>query len=192
MMPSQANFEFQKCRQSFRSIIKISSLTWILLHHRVLFMSMVILIGNGLSAFEIPDSSNSSSVRNVVEDSAEYGLHSNSIFLTDDRALHSDSISLDIANKEVTESRQSRSELGGMSMILTVCIYFATELMGLYVLCIVDNSLLFFPDCYKQIAVGKRLYGPLVTESLNNIFDDLKCRELCENYSSKCIGYSFG
>ena len=128
MMPSQANFEFQKCRQSFRSIIKISSLTWILLHHRVLFMSMVILIGNGLSAFEIPDSSNSSSVRNVVEDSAEYGLHSNSIFLTDDRALHSDSISLDLANKEITENRQSRSEQGGMSMILTVCIYFAKNI----------------------------------------------------------------
>ena len=118
MMPSQANFEFQKCRQSFRSIIRISSLTWLLLHHRVLFMSMVILIGNGLSAFEIPNSSNSSSVRNVVEDSAEYGLHSNSIFLTDDRALHSDSISLDLANKEETENRQSRSEQGGMSMIL--------------------------------------------------------------------------
>ena len=117
-MPSQANFEFQKCRQSFRSIIRISCLTWILLHHRVLFMSMVILIGNGLSAFEIPNSSNSSSVKNVVEDRAEYGLHSNSIFLTDDRALHSDSISLDLANKEVIEYRKSRSEQGGMPMIL--------------------------------------------------------------------------
>ena len=128
MMPSQANFEFQKCRQSFRSIIRISSLTRIILHHRVLFMSMVILIGNGLSAFEIPNSSNSSSVKNVVEDRAEYGLHSNSIFLTDDRALHSDSISLDLANKEITENRQSRSEQGGMSMILTVCIYFAKNI----------------------------------------------------------------
>ena len=194
MMPSQANFEFQKCRQSFRSIIRISSLTRIILHHRVLFMSMVILIGNGLSAFEIPDSSNSSSVRNVVEDSAEYGLHSNSIFLTDDRALHSDSISLDLANKEITENRQSRSEQGGMSMILTVCIYFATEFIyqWVYMFYVLLTIHYFFPDCYKQIAVGKRLYGPLVTESLNNIFDDLKCRELCENYSSKCIGYSFG
>ena len=142
-MSSQANFEFLKCLQSFRSIIRISSLPWILLHHCVLFMSMVILIGNGLSAFEIPNSSNSSSVKNVVEDRAEYGLHSNSIFLTDDRALHSDSISLDSANKEITENRQSRSEQGGKSMILTVCIHFATELIGLYVLCIVDNSLLF-------------------------------------------------
>ena len=53
-----------------------------------------------------------------MEDRAEYGLHSNSIFLTDDRALHSDSISLDLANKEVTEYRQSRSEQGGMPMIL--------------------------------------------------------------------------
>ena len=127
-MPSQANFEFQKCRQSFRSIIRISSLTRIILHHRVLFMSMVILIGNGLSAFEIPDSSNSSSVRNVVEDSAEYGLHSNSIFLTDHTAMHSNSISLDLPNKEVTENRQSRSEQGGMSMILTVCIHVAKNI----------------------------------------------------------------
>ena len=134
-MPSQANFEFQKCRQSFRSIIRISSLTRIILHHRVLFMSMVILIGNGLSAFEIPDSSNSSSVRNVVEDSAEYGLHSNSIFLTDDRALNSDSISLDLANKEITENRQSRSEQGGKSMILTVCIHFAKNISINWFIC---------------------------------------------------------
>ena len=138
MMPSQANFEFQKCRQSFRSIIKISSLTWILLHHRVLFMSMVILIGNGLSAFEIPNSSNSSSVRNVVEDGAEYGLHSNSTFLIDDRAVYSDLISLDLPNKKVTGTRQSRNEQGGTSMISNCMhkskIYLS---MDLYVLCIV-------------------------------------------------------
>ena len=115
-MPSQANFEFQKCLQSCLSIIRISSVPWILLHHRVLFMGMVILIGNGLSASEIPNSSNSSSVRNVVEDSTEYGLHSNSTFLKDSRAIYSDLISLDVPNKEVTGTRQSRSEQGGTSM----------------------------------------------------------------------------
>ena len=127
-MPSQANFEFQKCRQSFRSIIRISSLTRIILHHRVLFMSMVILIGNGLSAFEIPNPSNSSSVRNVVEDGAEYGLHSNSIFLKDNRAVYSDLMTIDSPNKEVAGARQSRSEQGGMSMISN-CMHTANKNM---------------------------------------------------------------
>ena len=116
-MSSQANFEFLKCLQSFRSIIRISSLPWILLHHCVLFMSMVILIGNGLSAFEIPNPSNSSSVRNVVEDGAEYGLYSNSTFLKDDRAVYSDLISLDLPYKKVPGTRQSRNEQGGTSRI---------------------------------------------------------------------------
>ena len=143
-MPSQANFEFQKCLQSCLSIIRISSVPWILLHHRVLFMGMVILIGNGLSASEIPNSSNSSSVRNVVEDSTEYGLHSNSTFLKDSRAIYSDLISLDVPNKEVTGTRQSRSEQGGMSMVQN-CMHIKNILsMYLYVLCIVDTSFPFY------------------------------------------------
>ena len=80
-------------------------------------MSMVILIGNGLSAFEIPNPSNSSSVRNVVEDGAEYGLYSNSIFSKDNRAVYSDLMTIDSPNKEVAGARQSRIEQGGMSMI---------------------------------------------------------------------------
>ena len=131
-MSSQANFEFLKCLQSFRSIIRISSLPWILLHHCVLFMSMVILIGNGLSAFEIPNSSNSSSVRNVVEDGAEYGLHSNSIFLKDNRAVYSDLMSIDSPNKEVAGTRQSRSEQGGMSMISN-CMHTANKIQNIFI-----------------------------------------------------------
>ena len=119
-MSSQANFEFLKCLQNFRSIIRISSLPWILLHHCVLFMSMVILIGNGLSAFEIPNPSNSSSVRNVVEDGAEYGLHSNSIFLKDNRAVDSDLMTIASPNKEVAGTRQSRNEQGGKSCIFVL------------------------------------------------------------------------
>ena len=144
-MSSQANFEFLKCLQSFRSIIRISSLPWILLHHCVLFMSMVILIGNGLSAFEIPNPSNSSSVRNVVEDGAEYGLHSNSIFLKDNRAVYSDLMTIDSPNKEVAGARQSRSEQGGMSMISN-CMHTANKIyssIDLYVLCIFGFSLSF-------------------------------------------------
>ena len=34
--------------------------------------------------------------------------------------------------------------------------------------------------------------APTVTESFENTRDDLECRETCENYKFKCIGYSFG
>ena len=49
-----------------------------------------------------------------------------------------------------------------------------------------------FKDCYRRIAMGKQLIAPTVTESFEDTKDDLECRETCENYKFKCIGYSFG
>ena len=40
--------------------------------------------------------------------------------------------------------------------------------------------------------MGRRLISPSVTDSFENTLDDLKCREKCETYEFKCIGYSFG
>ena len=42
-------------------------------------------------------------------------------------------MTIDSPNKEVAGARQSRSEQGGMPMILNVCIYFATEFINVFI-----------------------------------------------------------
>ena len=61
---------------------------------------------------------------------------------------------------------------------------------------LVYNSIIYrflsFIDCYRRISIGERLDHPAITETYEDESGDLKCRQKCESYEFKCVGYSFG